>query len=157
MSTGLLADNHLRPQPACMAAATIRLYGCLNDFLPSARRGADAVVTFVSTSTARDLVESLGPPHVEVELVVIDGRVGTLDDVVTNGARLAAYPAFHGLPVEVQRPELRFVLDGHLGTLARNLRLLGFDAAYDHRADDPALASIAERERRILLSRELGS
>jgi hypothetical protein len=51
--------------------------------------------------------------------------------------------------------EPRFALDGHLGRLARHLRLLGFDATHDPRADDEALAARAAAEERILLTRDL--
>ena len=46
-----------------------------------------------------------------------------------------------------------FVADGHLGRLARNLRLLGFDVAYDPQADDRQLLRVMERENRALLTR----
>lgn len=41
-----------------------------------------------------------------------------------------------------------------LGRLARYLRVLGHDAAYDHLADDPALLRRAARERRVLVTRD---
>jgi hypothetical protein len=48
----------------------------------------------------------------------------------------------------------RFLCDVMLGRLARWLRALGHDAAYDHAADDPALLRRAARERRILVTRD---
>jgi uncharacterized protein with PIN domain len=48
----------------------------------------------------------------------------------------------------------RFVSDGHLGTLAGNLRLLGFDVVYDRQAHDRQLLSVMEREDRALLTRD---
>ncbi|MGD0863184.1 MAG: Mut7-C RNAse domain-containing protein [Candidatus Limnocylindrales bacterium] len=50
----------------------------------------------------------------------------------------------------------RFVLDGHLGRLARYLRMLGFDALYDNRAIDDELARLSAGEARILLTRDRG-
>lgn len=41
-----------------------------------------------------------------------------------------------------------------LGRLARWLRALGHNAAYDHAADDPSLLRRAARERRILVTRD---
>jgi hypothetical protein len=41
-----------------------------------------------------------------------------------------------------------------LGRLARWLRALGHNAAYDHAADDPALLRRAARERRLLVTRD---
>lgn len=48
----------------------------------------------------------------------------------------------------------RFLLDVMLGRLARWLRALGHDAAYDHAADDPELLRRAARERRTLVTRD---
>jgi uncharacterized protein len=52
--------------------------------------------------------------------------------------------------------EPRFVADVHLGRLARYLRLLGFDTLYDNDLDDAGLARLTSRERRILLTRDVG-
>jgi uncharacterized protein with PIN domain len=48
----------------------------------------------------------------------------------------------------------RFVADGHLGALTRNLRLLGFDVAYDQNDDDRQLLEVMTRENRALLTRD---
>jgi uncharacterized protein with PIN domain len=48
----------------------------------------------------------------------------------------------------------QFFADAMLGRLARWLRVLGFDAAYDATLSDPALVQRAEAERRILLTRD---
>ena len=53
-------------------------------------------------------------------------------------------------------PEPRFLLDVHLGTLARRLRLLGLDVAYRNDADDDELVEQAAREDRMLLTRDRG-
>ena len=50
----------------------------------------------------------------------------------------------------------RFLLDVHLGALARRLRLLGIDTAYDKYADDDHLVEQAEGQDRVLLSRDRG-
>ena len=60
-------------------------------------------------------------------------------------------------PQRVPGAPLRFLLDVHLGTLARRLRLLGVDAAYESEdIGDPALAALSAQERRVLLSRDRG-
>jgi uncharacterized protein with PIN domain len=48
----------------------------------------------------------------------------------------------------------RFIADGHLGTIARNLRLLGLDTAYERDADDRRLLEIMAAEDRALLTRD---
>jgi uncharacterized protein with PIN domain len=73
------------------------------------------------------------------------------------------YPVFEAFDIATVtrvRPEPlrdpRFVLDVHLGRLARHLRLAGFDAEYRNDFTDAELVSRAAREKRILLTRDLG-
>jgi uncharacterized protein with PIN domain len=49
---------------------------------------------------------------------------------------------------------IQLLLDGMLGRLARWLRLLGYDAAYENDADDLHLARRARAEGRVLLTRD---
>jgi len=57
-------------------------------------------------------------------------------------------------PVPLREPS--FVLDVHLGTLARYLRLLGFRADYHREWIDKDLASYGEKNKLIILSRDRG-
>ena len=50
--------------------------------------------------------------------------------------------------------QLRFVADVHLGRLARQLRMLGFDTAYNSTWSKPQLLKTAVSENRILLTRQ---
>ncbi|MEE8392459.1 MAG: Mut7-C RNAse domain-containing protein [Anaerolineae bacterium] len=49
---------------------------------------------------------------------------------------------------------LRLLADGMLGKLAKWLRLMGYDTAYDNVASDPELARRARAEGRVLLTRD---
>ena len=49
---------------------------------------------------------------------------------------------------------MRFAVDTMLGKLARWLRALGYDAAYDPFRDDAALLRLAREEGRVLLTRD---
>ena len=53
-----------------------------------------------------------------------------------------------------RKPTPRLLCDVMLGRLARWLRALGHNAAYDHTADDDTLRRRAARERRTLVTRD---
>ncbi len=50
----------------------------------------------------------------------------------------------------------RFLLDVHLGKLAKYLRLLGLDTAYHRSCDDKDLINLSLQEQRIILTRDVG-
>lgn len=142
---------------------TVRLYGALNDFLPAPRRGASFPHTFSGSPSVKDLLESLGVPHPELDLLLLDGAPVDFGARVEDGSRLAAYPAFECLEVPAAQrvgpvlPEVpRFVLDVGLGRLAGLLRMLGLDTLWRNDAQDAELARLSASEERILLTRDLG-
>ena len=146
-----------------MNEATFRFYEELNDFLPPSRRKVAFVHAFNGTPSVKDAVEALGVPHVEMDLILVDGRSVGFDHRLRGGERVAVYPVFESLdidPVQRLRPrplrETRFVADVHLGRLARRLRLLGFDTVWRNDLDDPEIVEIARRDRRCVLTRDLG-
>lgn len=57
---------------------------------------------------------------------------------------------------EIVKEPIKFILDVHLGRLARWLRMLGFDVLYRNDYDDPEIVAIAGREARTILTRDLG-
>ena len=141
----------------------VRVYAELNDFLPPERRGTTMRRPFRSHQTVKDVVEAVGIPHTEVDLILVGGASVDFSHRPVSGDRLAVYPVFETLdigPVGRLRPvplrEPRFVVDVNLGRLARLLRLVGFDVQYDRHLDDAALAAISDAERRILLTRDRG-
>ena len=146
-----------------MPTATFRFYEELNDFLPAGRRGRAFEHRFDGTPSVKDQVEALGVPHTEVDLILVDGEPVGFDHLLCGGERVAVYPVFETLdiaPVARLRPEPlrvpRFVLDVHLKTLARRLRMLGFDALWPGDVPDERLASISIEDQRILLTRDRG-
>jgi hypothetical protein len=107
------------------------------------------------------MVEALGVPHTEVELVLVNGEPAGLDDILEEGDRVTVYPRFTLLPVADvarldQRPpgRARFVADAHLGGLARLLRMAGFDTIYRNTLHDAEIEAIALDERRAVLTRD---
>ena len=143
--------------------AEFRFYEELNDFLPLARRKVDFSCEFAGTPAVVDLVEAIGVPHTEVDLILVDGTSVGFGHRLCGGERVAVYPVFELLdisPLNHLRPEpLRepcFVLDVHLGRLARYLRLLGFDVLYETDYEDAQIAAISCAEGRIVLTRDKG-
>lgn len=139
----------------------IRFYEELNDFLPPAQRKVAFRHMLKQAASIKDTIESLGVPHTEVDLILVNGRSVGFEYLVQDGDRVSVFPMFEALditPVTRLRPaplrETRFVLDAHLGRLAAYLRLFGFDTLHRNDYDDPTLADISARERRILLTRD---
>lgn len=146
-----------------MDHVTVRFYAELNDFLPRERRQVPITYPLARRTSIKDLIESLGVPHTEVDLLLANGESVGFDYLVQPGDRISVYPVFESLdisPLVRVRPsplrEPRFILDTHLGKLAGYLRLLGFDTLYRNNYDDATLARISADERRILLTQDRG-
>ncbi|MFE1955721.1 Mut7-C RNAse domain-containing protein [Streptomyces sp. NPDC059524] len=125
-------------------------------FVPAQwRSGEPAPLVTDGVSTLGHVVESLGVPLTEAGTLRVDGHDVPTAHVPSAGERVEVLPVHR--PQEVPGAPLRFLLDVHLGTLARRLRLLGVDAAYEAvDIGDPALATRSAEERRVLLSRDRG-
>ena len=143
--------------------AEFRFYAELNDFLPRHHRFMTVVRLFDGEVSVKDSIEAAGVPHTEVDLVIVNGESVDFTYRVRDGDRIAVYPVFEALdigPIARVRPEPlrepRFFADAHLGRLARHLRLLGFDTAYECNCDDAHLAASAAREGRIVLTHDGG-
>ncbi len=146
-----------------MKRAYFRFHDELNFFLPRSRKSTLIEHAFTWRASIKDMIESLGVPHAEVELIVVNGEPVTFSYIVGCDDRIDVYPAFDAvdLPGRVRlRPPLpgcpAFILDQHLGRLAAYLRMLGFDTLYRNDYDDPELAQISHREGRVLLTRDVG-
>lgn len=145
-----------------MKEVTVRVYGPLNDFLPPGRQQAAFAHTFGGRESVKDLVEGLGIPHPEMDLILVNGDPVAFDYVVQDGNRIAVFPRFESVDIDdvtLVRPPLEalgFVLDGHLGKLARYMRLVGLDAEWRVDASDDDIAELAVRDGRIVLTRDRG-
>lgn len=146
-----------------MKRVTVRIYGPLNDFVPRERRHLSWRHTFEGRASVKDVIEGLGVPHPEVDLVLVNGASVAFDHAVQDGDRIAVFPRFEAIDIAAvtrvrpaPAPPVRFVLDVHLGKLARHLRLAGLDAVYHRDARDDDLAALAGREGRVLLTRDQG-
>lgn len=143
--------------------ASFRFYAELNDHLGPGDRFRTLEKEFYVPTPAKDMIEGLGVPHTEVELILVNGETVDFTHPIHNGDRVAVYPMFESVDVgpllRVRARALRrpaFALDVHLGRLAGYLRMLGFDAAYANSASDAELATLASEQNRILLTRDRG-
>lgn len=139
----------------------IRFYNTLNDFLPSVKRHTQFEYNIRKPRSVKDLIESIGIPHTEVDIILVDRQSVDFQFRIEGGEDIRVYAYDHNLefselihnqPKPANEP--RFVLDVHLGQLANYLRMLGFDTLYRNDYDDPTLASIADTEQRILVTRD---
>ena len=145
------------------SVAQFRFYEELNDFLAPALRKCEFAYAFTGTPSVKDPIEAIGVPHTEVDLVLVDGESLDFTRRLTGGERVAVYPVFERLDIAPvtrlrARPlrRTRFVLDVHLGKMARYLRLLGFDALYRTDYDDATIIRLSLDEQRIILTRDRG-
>jgi uncharacterized protein len=132
--------------------AQVRFAAELRPFLAPRHRGGQVQVACDGVSSLGHVVESLGVPLPEVGQLVVNGGP------VTPAYRLAGGDAAEAAAVRRPQPLLsnRFILDVHLGTLARRLRLVGVDTAYANDLDDDVLIERANADQRVLLTRDRG-
>ena len=142
-------------------AAEFRFYEELNDFLKPEQRKRTVAYRFAGHPGIKDPIEALGVPHVEVELIVVNGESVGFDYRLQNGDRVAVYPVFESFDVapavklrEKPLRKIAFVVDVNLGRLARLLRLLGFDALFSNAYADDEIMAISEAQGRIVLTRD---
>ncbi len=141
---------------------TIRFYEELNDFLHYTRRKKAFSYPVLGKRTTKDIIESLGVPHTEVDLILANGNPVDFKYYPVKDDFISVYPVFEALDISsinLLRPkplrEPKFILDVHLGTLARYLRLTGFDTLYRNDLQDEEIITISVSEQRIILTRDL--
>lgn len=144
-----------------MAIAHLRFYEELNDFLPPSQRKVEFEHRFERRTSIKDMIESLGVPHPEIELILVNGRSVDFSHIVEDGDRISVYPVFECLdvstlirlrPAPLRNP--RFVVDCNLGRLARYFRLLGLDCLYQNDFSDETVSRISQQQHRIVLTRD---
>ena len=156
----LLPDCAAAPDTAPVVAE-FRFYEELNDFLAPDHRRRAFEARCARAATVKHMIEALGVPHTEVELVLVNSESVGFDRLLAHGDRVSVYPRFETFDLtpllrarDAPPRVTRFIADAHLGGLARLLRLTGFDTLYDNHYDDAELVAIATREGRIALTRD---
>lgn len=142
---------------------TIRFYQELNDFLQPKYRQLDYNHIINKGQTSKDLIESLGVPHTEVDLIRANGQSIDFGYQLQHGDRISVYPICGRLDItKVSKlhpkplSEIKFILDVHLSKLACYLRLLGYDTLHNNNYGDAEIAEISVQDNRIVLTRDIG-
>lgn len=144
-----------------MATAEFRFYAELNAFISRPFRHRPFMHEYARDATVKHAMEALGVPHTEVELILANGVPAGFSRRMRDGDRISVYPHFQRLDISTvtcvpARPVrgVKFIADAHLGQLARDLRMLGFDVLYRNSYSDAEVARIAAGEARIVLTRD---
>jgi len=141
--------------------AEIRFYGRLRQLRSKRTTGTE--YRFNGQPAVKDAVEALGVPHTEIDLLLVAGESVDFAYQLQNGDQVDVHPFGTGLGGEElihlcpPSPDpVAFVLDVHLGKLARRLRMLGFDCRYSNSFSDPQIVELALAEGLIILTRDRG-
>lgn len=140
-----------------------RIYAELNDFLRSDRRQVIFEYFYHGPVTIKESIENQGIPHSSVDLVLVNGEPVDLSYHLADNDFISVYPVFELLDIstisKIRKDTLRnvrFIVDAHLGKLAKNLRIMGFDAVYRNNYKDDEIRLIARLQHRIILTKDKG-
>ncbi len=144
-----------------MAELTLRFYEELNDFLPPEKKKRQFSHPINRKASVKDVIESLGVPHTEVELILVNGHSVDFHYHVRDRDEISVYPVFESFNISPllrlrDKPlrNVRFIADSNLGKLSQYLRLLGFDCLYRNDYEGAEVADIALQQHRVVLTRD---
>lgn len=145
-----------------MKSLWLRFYAELNYFLPEAKKQVRYSYSYWGTPSVKDVIEAEGIPHTEIDLILVNGKSVDFEYKVKQDDEISIYPVFESMDISslihlVNRPlrRTKFVVDVHLGKLAKYLRMLGFDTLYRNDYMDQEIVDISVSEKRIILTRDL--
>lgn len=82
-----------------MNSITIRFYAELNDFLPSDKKQVAFKHHFSDQTSVHDLIESLGIPLTQVDLILVNGDSAALSKLIEGGETVSVYPKFQTIDI----------------------------------------------------------
>ncbi len=140
-----------------------RFYEELNDFLPELKRKVRFTYNYIDRASVKDVIESFGVPHTEVDMILVNGNSVGFDYLITDGDDISVYPLFEALDISdeqhLRAKPLRnpkFIADVHLGRLTRYLRMLGFDVLYKNNFEYDEIVKISLEDKRAILTKARG-
>ena len=143
--------------------AKFRFYEELNDFLPQDKKKKLFTHSFECNPSVKDVIESMGVPHIEIDMILVNGSSVNFSYQLKDKDVVSVYPVFESLDISNvthlrERPlrEPKFILDVHLGRLARYLRMFGFDTIYENNFHDSDIIKLSNEHKRTILTRDVG-
>ncbi|WP_132257658.1 Mut7-C RNAse domain-containing protein [Paucimonas lemoignei] len=144
-----------------MTRAWFRFYAELNVFVAPPYRQRPFEHACARDASVKHMIEVFGVPHTEVALILVNGEPVDFSYRLCHQDCVSVYPGFLHLGDDAPMPILlqpagppAFVADAHMGRLARDLRMLGFDALYRNDFSDDEIVRLAVEENRIVLTRD---
>jgi len=143
-----------------MPEVIFRFYEELNDFLSPRRRKRDFQVGFKGRESIKDMIEALGVPHTEVDLILVNGKSVDFGYIIQHGDRISVYPTFESLDIkdvtrlrEIPLRQTRFIADINIRDIVKYMRALGLDVCYDASLSPREIIRISKRENRTILTK----
>ncbi|MFP4085939.1 MAG: Mut7-C RNAse domain-containing protein [Desulfobacteraceae bacterium] len=143
-----------------MNQAIFRFYEELNDFLPRSRQKKDFKVLFKGRRSVKDMIEALGVPHTEVDLILVHGKSVEFEHVLQDGDRISVYPVFESIDIrdvthlrEMPLRKTRFIADINIGDMVKYMRALGLDVYFDPSLSPREIVGISKQAQRIILTK----
>jgi len=142
-----------------MKTVRFRFYEELNDFLPEEKRKISFEHTFIGRTSVKNMIESLGIPHSEIDLILVKGKSVDFSYIVNDRDEISVYPVFesfdiskvqHLRPQPLRKP--KFIIDAGLGKLAKNLRMFGFNTTYKNNLTDEEFVAVSLKEKRAIIT-----
>jgi len=143
-----------------MPKGTFRFYEELNDFLPKHRRKTDFEATFKGKRSIKDMIEALGVPHTEIDLILVNGNSVDFNYILQDEDRVSVYPVFESLNItnvtrlrKIPLRRTKFIADINIGDIVKYMRVLGLDLYYDPLLSTREIIEISKRENRVILTK----
>ncbi|MGB2929226.1 MAG: Mut7-C RNAse domain-containing protein [Desulfobacterales bacterium] len=143
-----------------MPKGTFRFYEELNDFLPKHRRKTDFEAKFKGKRSIKDMIEALGVPHTEIDLILVNGNSVDFNYILQDEDRVSVYPVFESLNItdvtllrKIPLRRNKFIADINLGDIVKYMRVLGLDLYYNPLLSTREIIEISKRENRVILTK----
>ena len=143
-----------------MPKVMFRFYEELNDFLPEHRKKTDFYATLKGKRSIKDMIEALGVPHTEIDLILVNGISVGFNTILHDNDRISVYPVFESLNItdttRLRKLPLRrnkFIADINLGNIVKYMRVLGLDVYYDALLSNREIIELSNKEKRIILTK----